>query len=355
MSEKCDIIDKMELEQDMTIVWGGDFNLFFDSFLDAYGGKPQLKMNYRTKLLSIMSERDLYDLFRVRNPDTRRFTWRRKSSFLQRRLDYFLVSEYSQEQVAAFDIIPSVQTDHSALKMKFSPLGERKRGPSHWKFNNSLVLDKDFVTAMKNKIPEFYQESEESGDDVVRWEFLKYKMRQFSMTYSNEKAFERKSTRLTLEKKVNELEIRIRSNSDEALLDQYNKSKNELENLYNYITERIRLRSKVNWYEYGERSSKYFLSLEKRNKAKSHLRKVVKTNGQETSDPIEIIRSLKNFYSSLYTRRSNKTEDDCIAYLRNINISKLTDDERNVCEGKLTEMEILVCSQLNGKQQKSWE
>ena len=69
-----------------------------------------------------MSERDLCDLFRVRNPDTRRFTRRRENSFLQRRLDYFLVSEYSQEQIDTFDIIPSVQSDHSALKMKFSPL-----------------------------------------------------------------------------------------------------------------------------------------------------------------------------------------------------------------------------------------
>ena len=66
----------------------------------------------------------------------------------------------------------------------------------------------------------------------------------------------------------------------------------------------------------------------------------MKTKEQKTSDPIEIIRVLKNFYSSLYTRRSNKTEDKCIAYLRNINIPKLTDDEKNVCEGKLTKMEI---------------
>ena len=126
------------MEQDMTIVWGGDFKLFFDSFIDAGDGNPQFKMNSLTKLLSIVSEMDLCDLFRFKNPDTRRFTWRRKNSFLQRRLDYFLVSEYSQEQVDTFDIITSVQTDHSTLKMKFSPLGERKRGPSHWKFNPIL-------------------------------------------------------------------------------------------------------------------------------------------------------------------------------------------------------------------------
>ena len=61
-------------------------------------------------------------------------------------------------------------------------------------------------------------------DNPIRWEFLKYKMRQFSRTYSKEKAFERKSAHLTLEKKVKELESQIRSNSDEALVEQYNKS-----------------------------------------------------------------------------------------------------------------------------------
>ena len=40
LSEISDVIDKMELEQDLTTVWGGDFNLFFDCFFDADGGKP---------------------------------------------------------------------------------------------------------------------------------------------------------------------------------------------------------------------------------------------------------------------------------------------------------------------------
>ena len=66
----------------------------------------------------------------------------------------------------------------------------------------------------------------------------------------------------------------------------------------------------------------------------------MKTKEQETSDPTEIIGSLKKFYSSLYKRYSNKTEEDYITYPRNIDIPQLTDDERIVCEGKLTKMEI---------------
>ena len=71
LSEISDIIDKVELEQDLTTVWRGDIKLLFHLFLNADGGKPQLKMNSLTKLVSIMSERDLCDLFRVRQPDAR--------------------------------------------------------------------------------------------------------------------------------------------------------------------------------------------------------------------------------------------------------------------------------------------
>ena len=58
-----------------------------------------------------------------------------------------------------------------------------------------------------------------------------------------------------------------------GLSTQFQLMQDELESIYNYITEGIILRSKVDWYEHGEKSSKYFLNLEKRNKAKSHLRK----------------------------------------------------------------------------------
>ena len=60
------------------------------------------------------------------------------------------------------------------------------------------------------------------------------------------------------------LEIQLNSDCNEELLLECNGSKNELESLYNYVTEGITLRSEINCYEHGERSSKYFLSLEKK-------------------------------------------------------------------------------------------
>ena len=59
------------------------------------------------------------------------------------------------------------------------------------------------------------------------------------------------------------LEILLSFNSNERLLKEYYKYKNELESIYNFIAEGIILRSKAGWYEHGEKSSKCFLNLEK--------------------------------------------------------------------------------------------
>ena len=70
-----EIINQLELDSDNAVVWGRDFNLIFDTNLDAYGGKPQLKVNSLSKLSSITEENDLCDIFRVRCPNERRLTW----------------------------------------------------------------------------------------------------------------------------------------------------------------------------------------------------------------------------------------------------------------------------------------
>ena len=131
------------------------------------------------------------------------------------------------------------------------------------------------------------------------------------------------------------LEIKLNSDCSEELLLEYNRSKDKLESLYNHITEGIILRSRINWYEHGEKSSKYFLNLRKRNKSKSQIRKILSSdNGREYTNPEEIMNTLKAFYSSLYTRRSAKSESESLSYLHTV--KKLTECERDSCDGRLT-------------------
>ena len=298
-----------------------------------------------------MSENDLCDIFRTRNPDSRRFTWRRKTPFLQRRIDYFLVSDSLQESTEMIDIIPSIASNHSAIILELRPTYEGNRGRSYWKFNSSLTEDRQSVNSLKNEIPVFEKEVCFLTDPIMKWAFLKFKFREFSRSFSIQKSKERKARRCELEKRLTELECSLSTNHNNNMLEEYHKCKSELDTLYDYITAGLIIRSKSNWYEQEEKSSKYFLNLEKRNQVKSHIRKLISDSVNVINDPSEILSSIKDFYATLYKHRSTKNERECLEYLHSLNIPKLSEAERNSCEGLLTKKECweALSEMKNGK------
>ena len=166
----------------------------------------------------MMAKNDLCDICRIRNPEIKRFTWRRKTRFKQRRLSYFLISDCLQEPDQTIEIMPSVQSDYSALKFNFCTVQNEARGRGYWKFNNSLIQDKEFVEAVKNEIPNFLESASSFDDPMMKWEFVKCKCRDLSWKISIEKSGERKSRRVELENRLAELENMITTNpSDEEV------------------------------------------------------------------------------------------------------------------------------------------
>ena len=162
----------------------------------------------------------------------------------------------------------------------------------------------------------------------MKWDYLKYKIRQFAKQYSIVKAKERRAKRIKLKLSVKELEGLLSTDSQEIAKEYYD-CKQELESIYTYITEGIIMRSKTDSYEHGEKSTKYFLNLEKRNKAKSHIRKNITDDLRETSGPTIIMSNLKTFYGTLYKSRSHKTESECLSFLDSIDIPELSEDKKN--------------------------
>ena len=66
------------------------------------------------------------------------------SGLIQRRLDYIFISHNFQEVVKDSEILCAMSTDHSALFCSFQRFNKLK-SYGLWKFNNSLVSNKDFV------------------------------------------------------------------------------------------------------------------------------------------------------------------------------------------------------------------
>ena len=91
----------------------------------------------------------------------------------------------------------------------------------------------------KTEISNFRRDADQFDDVVTRWEFMKYKCREYSRNYSIQMAKTRKRQHISLEKRVAELERLITSNSNDQLLKEYSSCKLELESLYEYITSEI--------------------------------------------------------------------------------------------------------------------
>ena len=74
-------------------VFGGNFNQFFEDKLEAQGVNPVLKKKSLAKLIQIKEKFDLCDIWRIRNPNTKPYTFpqQHSSGYIQRRLDFFFI------------------------------------------------------------------------------------------------------------------------------------------------------------------------------------------------------------------------------------------------------------------------
>ena len=116
--------------------------------------QPITKKKSVLKLIHIKESLELCNIWRVSNLKKKRYTFRQRhnSSFIQRRLEYFLASNILQESVKKADILTSVSTDHSPILFSFSKNPEIPRGNGLWKVKYFLCSNIDYTTKLKHHL-----------------------------------------------------------------------------------------------------------------------------------------------------------------------------------------------------------
>ena len=160
------------------IIFGGrgDWNCILDKSLDSVGGNTKLKKDTIKEIEKLKSDFDLLDIWRVRNPSFRKFSWRRSKPVTLRRLDYFLISSESEQNILSCGFLSPIQSNQAHIYLKIKPLNDIMRGPVYWKFNNSLAEDATYVSKMKDLIGDIVSNFSEDDDPRINWEFMKYKI-----------------------------------------------------------------------------------------------------------------------------------------------------------------------------------
>ena len=75
----------IDINENTNLLLARDFNVFFNTNLQCSGGNPSFKQKSIAKLIEIIETFNLCDIWRIRNPKTKRFTFRQQhcSGFIQ--------------------------------------------------------------------------------------------------------------------------------------------------------------------------------------------------------------------------------------------------------------------------------
>jgi hypothetical protein len=239
-------------------VIGGDFNMYMDHKIDKYNTASQVHDSIND-LKTNIENLNYIDIWRLRNPDCRRYTWRRHFPLQQSRLDYFFIPLEMSYCVENTNILPSIKTDHSLISLTFK-ITETKRGPGLWKFNSSLLHDIQYVAEIKTLIKDLTENMKTMQNKAEKWEIIKYQIRQKTIQYSKDIAKLRRNYEHELDKR-HEYLINLIENDEhsEDTIHLLQHVKQEIENINAYKSEGNRIRAKAEQIELDEKCNKYFL------------------------------------------------------------------------------------------------
>ena len=105
--------------------------------------------------------------------------------FIQRRLDYFFISNSLQESIKTTITLAAFPADHSLITFSLCHLKEFPRGRGLWKFNKSLIKNENYHEQMKKLIKIVLNNLNQDNivDPHFRWEYLKFEIKNFFKRY----------------------------------------------------------------------------------------------------------------------------------------------------------------------------
>ena len=136
---------KGEINNNTRIV--GDFN----TPLTPLDRSTKQKINKETQTLNdIMDQLDLIDIYRTFQPKTMNFTSFSSSHGTFSRIDHILGHKSSLGKCKKVEIIPSMFSDHNALRLDLNYRRKTITNSNIWRLNN-MVLNNQQITEKKSK------------------------------------------------------------------------------------------------------------------------------------------------------------------------------------------------------------
>ena len=183
----------------------GDFNCVPNVHFDKWGGDDGFEDKGIMHLHSFPDSLSLEDVFRVKNPSTKLFTWFNGPQSVGCRLDHFYTPIAWRSQVQDQVCDPFLYSDHHMVSIKLQLGHSNPRGRGIWKFNTRLLKSDDFCAAVNNFWPQWQLEKPVFTDPPVWWDVGKLQLKEIAIAHSIAAEKTRKRERAALEREFCDL------------------------------------------------------------------------------------------------------------------------------------------------------
>ena len=323
------------------LILTGDFNICLNNSLDKKGGNSLVKRSL-PYLQRIISDFSLIDSWRKNNPGKKQYTWKQNNPEILCRLDYFLVTKKMDEYVQETKITHVPNTDHKGITIDIELHKAHRRGPSFWKHNNSLLNNKTYVNEMRKKIDDAWKEAKDVSDIRAKYDFLKYKIKQFSIVFSKQLAKDKRKCEENCQKRLQELDVKLMEDSlSKEEKAEYNKITSTLESIYDEKTKGEIVRSKIDQIEEGEKSTTFFFKQAKQNYERKTIEKLSVAD-EILTDKKRIQEEVKQFYVKLYSSTHNQQEvqEELTLDPRLGNLEQVTEEQNRELKKEMSQEEL---------------
>lgn len=283
-------LTELEIEN---LVIGGDFNTKMD---DSTSNSSQARDLYVAQIKTLLNDFSLTDVWKTKNPTSTRGTFHRNT--YSARLDYLFAPEYLIPSISDVQILPEPLSDHCIVSMAVN-IPSTLRGPGYWRFDNSQLTDNTFLEQMKDHLRQVLQEDLDNPN--IKWEWTKFKIREYCLSYTINRNREKRAMIVDLEKRLKELAEKHDLSETQQVASEVQSIKRQLSELHQEKANRAIFKAKSNRIKVGERPTSYFLGLEKRQAKEKTITSLIDEHGRILNNNAEILRYEKRYFENIYT------------------------------------------------------
>ena len=342
-NDKLKFVDNIKKEikrinDDSNIVLLGDFNIVMSNEYDIVAGLPHNEKIVKS-FRETIQELGLCDVWRIKNPGKKAFSWSNRNPFIARRLDYVFVSESILNFCNKTKMEEFGFTDHKKVEVE-SDFNKIERGPGYYKFNTNLLRDTECVNEIRSEIK---RADELDVNPHLKLEYIKIKIKSAGISHGKKQTRQKKEEKYQIKTKLRIIEDRIENDLyDTNDIVEYNNLKQRLEIIEMVELEGARMRAGQKWIEEGEKCNKYFLNLEKQHAADNTINSLYdKDKKREIKNGDQILNFLKKHFENIYKSKDDICNNGEMFYKKGINDQFLDEKDVENLNRDITETEIL--------------